>query len=816
MDTQVIVGADISPMRAQLAAGVREFRAFGDRIKSTMAGLRDSLGNIGNIVAAVGAVKLVGLADESALLAARLKDVTGSATDASEAQRRLFSIAQNLQVGYADLTSSFARMMPAVKALGGGVAETARLAEILATTARLSGASSAEAAASAVQFAQALGSGVLQGDELRSILENNQALARTLADALGVTVGQLKSLGAEGKLTSDVVANALLGKYDEIKARSNELPATVGGAWTRITNEFMRFVQSVNEGTSIFSGLAGLLNDVATLLSVISDSFRSTSAEAKKLGSDTSVINWGRTVVETFAGIIDLGALVKQAFVSVGRDIGAVAAAIVQAAQGEFSQAYNILKQRSQDLQAESKRMKDLWAGTGDSMLGRMRQRQAGGTEPAASTPKPLKSAAPQPEAPKKTKQGGQAEPSFMSYYEAALDEERRMASEKNALRELSKQQELAYWRNILQYAQLSSGDRVAIMRKTADLEVAIRREGAQEALDLEREAARTQETLALGAIDIRRAANKLALDEDRISKQQYVANELELQAQQFNIQSAGIQQRMRLADKDPTTSPAERARINAELLALEQQFQVQRTQIMGQLTEKSQQQDSQLFSGLANSWSSSLENMLLQAKSWQDAVRTLWNATAAVFIRTLVTEPLGQWLAMQAKMLAAKLGFNTAANVADAKSSATTVATKATEATAIIGAEGAKAGAGAAASQAAIPIVGPALAIAAMAATLTAVLALRKNIKSAARGYDIPAGVNPQVQLHEQEMVLPANLAQGVRSMIARGEDNVTGGGGTSVVVNAIDSRSFEKYLDRNSNVLAKLSRQQRRSFAS
>ena len=68
METQVVVGADISRMKAQFGEAAREVQAFGSRITGAFRGIRDALGNIGNIVAAVGAVKLTGLADEAALL----------------------------------------------------------------------------------------------------------------------------------------------------------------------------------------------------------------------------------------------------------------------------------------------------------------------------------------------------------------------------------------------------------------------------------------------------------------------------------------------------------------------------------------------------------------------------------------------------------------------------------------------------------------------------------------------------------------------------------------------------------------------------
>lgn len=816
----VQIGADISQLRTGLAQAGSELRQFGERVTASFAGLRNALGNVGNIVAAVGAVKLTALADDAALLSARLKDVTGSAKSATDAQQQLFAIAQNLQVGYSDLASSFARMMPAVKALGGGINEASRLAEILATTARLSGASSAEAASSAVQFAQALGSGVLQGDELRSILENNQALARTLAEALGVTVGELKKMGAEGRLTSDIVANALLSRYDEIKQRSAELPQTVGGAWARITNEFQRFVGSVNDGSSVFSGLTSILNEVARFLAALTESFRTTGDEARRLGTDSTVATWGRTVMETFAGVIDLASLVKQAFVSVGKDIGAVAAAIVQAVQGNFSTAYNILKQRSQDLAAESQRMRELWNGTGSSMLGTLRG-QSGSSSSAARGPSArLKSGAKPTESVTKPKGKTEADPSFMAYYEAALDQERRLEAEKDALRELSKQKELAYWQNILQFAQLSTQDRLAITRKVADLEVAIRRESSLQGVALDREQARAREELALGAIETRRAANKLALDDERFSKQQFIAAELEFQAQIYTIQAAALAERMKLAERDPSTSPAERARLQSEQLALEQRFQVERMKILGGLSDGKalvgRDKSDQIFSGMANSFGSSLESMLVQARTWQEALRTLWNGLASVFIRVMVTQPLGDWVAGQAKMLAAKLGFVQASSAADATAAGKSVATSAAAASAVVGAEGAKAGAGAAASQAAIPIVGPGLAIAAMVATLAAVLALRKNIKSAAGGFDIGKGMNPMTQLHEEEMVLPKNLANAVRDMAARGEDTEgrSPGRAMQLHIHATDAPSVQRLFSQNRPAMARAIAEHTRNF--
>jgi len=107
----------------------------------------------------------------------------------------------------------------------------------------------------------------------------------------------------------------------------------------------------------------------------------------------------------------------------------------------------------------------------------------------------------------------------------------------------------------------------------------------------------------------------------------------------------------------------------------------------------------------------------------------------ADAFLQQIVIQPFQQWIAMQARMLALKLGFIQQEQVADASASAAKVAQKSAETTTVVSMDAAKAGAGAAASQASIPYVGPALAVAAMVAMVAAVMALLGGIKKFAGG---------------------------------------------------------------------------------
>ncbi len=141
------------------------------------------------------------------------------------------------------------------------------------------------------------------------------------------------------------------------------------------------------------------------------------------------------------------------------------------------------------------------------------------------------------------------------------------------------------------------------------------------------------------------------------------------------------------------------------------------------------------LWNRIGESFGGALNGMITDAQTWRSAMASLFQQVADAFLQQIVIQPFQQWIAMQARMLALKLGFIQQEQTVDAAASAAKVAQKTTETTAVVSMDAAKAGAGAAASQASVPIVGPGLAIAAMVAMVAAVMALLGGIKKFAAG---------------------------------------------------------------------------------
>ncbi len=248
--------------------------------------------------------------------------------------------------------------------------------------------------------------------------------------------------------------------------------------------------------------------------------------------------------------------------------------------------------------------------------------------------------------------------------------------------------------------------------------------------------------------------------------------------------------------------------------------------------------------SRLASLWDQGIQSLMNGTLTWNNATRAVLTDLGA-FVLQSATKELQGWLRIQTMKLAKKYGFITAETAAEASGQAAqTGATIAGEATrtsvtaagglARLGLKAAEAikgimmsaweaMAGAFKAMVAIPYVGPVLAVGAGAAAFGLVAGLAGKIKSARGGYDIPSGVNPITQLHEDEMVLPAQHANTIRelgkSTFNSGmSDNsdLTGQGGENAVFNiqAWDSRDIKRFMKKHGREVAGGLKGYRRGF--
>lgn len=201
----------------------------------------------------------------------RLKLVTNSQQELNKAMNDTFKIAQSSYQTWDSVVQVYQRFSDNAKTLGINMEQTAKLTETVSKAVAVSGASTQAAEAALTQFGQALASGTLRGEELNSILEQTPALAKAIAQGMGITVGQLRSVAAEGKITGDVLVDALTKSADSVEQLFAKTDVTISQSIGLLSNELTRFIGEAGQSSGAANLLAESVKLLAQNLSLLAD-----------------------------------------------------------------------------------------------------------------------------------------------------------------------------------------------------------------------------------------------------------------------------------------------------------------------------------------------------------------------------------------------------------------------------------------------------------------------------------------------------------------------------------------------------------------
>ncbi|HAV5946518.1 tape measure protein [Acinetobacter baumannii] len=199
----------------------------------------------------------------------RLKLVTNNQSELNKATEDTFRIAQKTYSAWDSVLQVYQRFSDNAKTLNLTMDDTARLTETVSKAVAISGASAQAADAALVQFGQALASGTLRGEELNSVMEQTPALAKAIAQGMGITVGELRSIAAEGKITSQEIVKALRNVEKDVDTLFAKTDITIGQSLTLLNNEITKFVGESGKGSGAAQVLAGNIQTLAGNLDVL-------------------------------------------------------------------------------------------------------------------------------------------------------------------------------------------------------------------------------------------------------------------------------------------------------------------------------------------------------------------------------------------------------------------------------------------------------------------------------------------------------------------------------------------------------------------
>jgi len=256
--------------------------ARSSRSRSSRAGF--DTGSVGGalqgLFALVSGKALADGSDEWAGADARIGLQTPDQRTRSRSVDFLFRTAQDTGQQYSSLADTFVSMARGRDGMGMSNDQTLQLSNTISKLMAIGGGSGASQDAALTQFGQAMNTGVLRGEELNSILEQAPRLAQAIAEALGTSVGKLKDLGQEGKITSKAIADGLLSQTRKVDAEFAQLPMTFSRSLTQIRNNFVRRAGELNRQYGIaerFNKVAQFviqhMDKIGAALAVVASSF---------------------------------------------------------------------------------------------------------------------------------------------------------------------------------------------------------------------------------------------------------------------------------------------------------------------------------------------------------------------------------------------------------------------------------------------------------------------------------------------------------------------------------------------------------------
>ncbi|HEY4467320.1 MAG TPA: tape measure protein [Klebsiella sp.] len=232
------------------------------------------------LTAALSVQQVAEYADAWATVNNKLSNSLRPSEQLADVTERVFNITQQTRSSLDATASLYARLERATRQYGTSADDLAKLTTIINQGFVVSGATAQEAENAIIQLSQGLASGALRGEEFNSVNEQGNRLIVALADSMGVSIGQMRNMAAQGKLTTDVVVNGLLSQGAVIGAEFANTTTTISQALQVAGNNITKFFGEnsiVRTGAAIFSdavvtvsenigGLSAALTAVAAIM----------------------------------------------------------------------------------------------------------------------------------------------------------------------------------------------------------------------------------------------------------------------------------------------------------------------------------------------------------------------------------------------------------------------------------------------------------------------------------------------------------------------------------------------------------------------
>lgn len=279
----------------ELAGKLYDLKQAQNQTAKSSVGLKTGLSAIASAIAVSQVVdygrRFLEAADAMSQMQARIERLTGSAAAATQTMQGLMRISSATGGSLQDTAKLWETLSTALRDTGATNGQIIQLTETLQKIGRIGGSSTEEMANALRQFGQSISSGTIRAEEFNSILEQMPELARQIAAGMGVSIGELRQLMLDGKLTAEDALNAIQKQTGSVNAEFEKLPRTLAQANNALTNSFLSMIDSVNQATGASSGMVTVIDSLTAALDRLAGKAISADAQISDLNSTAEMFN---------------------------------------------------------------------------------------------------------------------------------------------------------------------------------------------------------------------------------------------------------------------------------------------------------------------------------------------------------------------------------------------------------------------------------------------------------------------------------------------------------------------------------------------
>ena len=249
--------------------------------------LKKALASLGG---ALAAREILRLADTYTNLNNRLRSTGIEGANLTAVYSALLKVSNDTRSSLEGSVELYSRLALSSKELGVSQVQLIDFTKSLNQAIILSGASATEAQAGLIQLSQGMASGTLRGDELRSVLEQLPAVADVIAKQLGVTRGQLRKMGEDGKITAGTILDAFKASREELNERFGKTVPTLSQSFQVLKNNVVDFIGRLDQSTGVTTAISKALFLLANNIDTVARALVSLAAGFLLLGGVPYVI----------------------------------------------------------------------------------------------------------------------------------------------------------------------------------------------------------------------------------------------------------------------------------------------------------------------------------------------------------------------------------------------------------------------------------------------------------------------------------------------------------------------------------------------